>query len=109
MKTVVTTDARGKREGRSPATPPGGRCLEVHGAGHRASAGQPRLYQNRGRFRFPCGRDDGLVCFLEDDQRIGEVTRQSIEIIGPPPKENRLRFYNPDVDQPWLKKNTSGP
>ena len=23
---------------------------------------------------------------------------------GPPPQENRLRFYNPDVDQPWLKK-----
>ena len=70
---------------------------------------EAQLYQNRGRFRFPCGQDYGLVCFLEDDKRIGEVTRQSIEIVGPPPKENRLRFYNPDVDQPWLKKNTSGP
>ena len=69
---------------------------------------ESQLYQNPGRFRFPCGRDDGLVCFLEDDQRIGEVTRQSIEILGPPPQETRLRFYNPDVDQPWLKKNTSG-
>ena len=64
---------------------------------------ESQLYQNRSRFRFPCGQDYGLVCFLEDDKRIGEVTRQSIEIIGPPPQENRLRFYNPDIDQPWLK------
>ena len=70
---------------------------------------EAQLYRNRGRFRFPCGQDYGLVCFLEDDKRIGEVTRQSIEIVGVPPKENRLRFYNPDVDQPWLKKTTSGP
>ena len=70
---------------------------------------ETQLYQNRGRFRFPCGQDYGLVCFLEDDKRIGDVTRQSIEIIGPPPQENRLHFYNPDVDQPWLKKKTSGP
>ncbi len=64
---------------------------------------EAQLYQNRGRFRFPCGQDYGLVCFLEGDKRIGKVTRQSIEIIGPPPQERRLRFYNPDVDQPWLK------
>ena len=25
---------------------------------------EARLYQNRGRFRFPCGEDYGLVCFL---------------------------------------------
>jgi len=66
-----------------------------------------KLYQNRGRFRFPCGQDYGLVCFLDENERIGEVTRQYIEIIGPPPRENRLRFYNPDVDQPWLKKTKS--
>ena len=67
------------------------------------------LYQNRGRFSFPCGQNYGLVCFLDDQRTIGEVTRQSIEIIGPPPQENRLRFYNPDVDQPWLKKVADGP
>jgi len=63
-----------------------------------------RLYQNRGRFRFPCGEDYGLVCFVDANERIGQVTRQYIEIIGPPPRENRLRFHNPDVDQPWLKR-----
>ena len=65
---------------------------------------EARLYQNRGRFRFPCGEDYGLVCFLDENKRIGEVTRQSIEIVGPPPQKNRLRFYNPDVEQPWIKK-----
>ncbi|MBN1653535.1 MAG: hypothetical protein JXA30_07135 [Deltaproteobacteria bacterium] len=58
---------------------------------------EERLYQNRGRFRFPCGEDYGLVCFINDNDRIGEVTRQYIEIIGPPPRENRLRYFNPDV------------
>ena len=69
---------------------------------------EAQLYQNRGRFRFPCGQDYGLVCFLEEDKRIGEVTRQSIEIIGPPPHENRLYFYNADVNQPWLKTTAPG-
>ena len=65
---------------------------------------EARLYQNRGRYRFPCGEDYGLVCFVDAKERIGDVTRQYIEIIGPPPRENRLRFHNPDVDQPWFKK-----
>ena len=60
-----------------------------------------RLYQNRGQFRFPCGEDYGLVCFIGETQRIGEVTKQYIEIISPPPRESRLRFYDPDVPQPW--------
>ena len=46
----------------------------------------------------------GLVCFLKPGDRIGEVTLQSIEIIHPLPSEVRHRFYNPDVDQPWVKK-----
>ena len=44
----------------------------------------------------------GLVCFLKPGDRLGEVTRQSIEIIGLPPSEVRQHFYNPDVDQPWI-------
>jgi hypothetical protein len=32
----------------------------------------------------------------------GEVTAQFIEIIHPLPAEVRHRFYNPDVDQPWI-------
>lgn len=46
----------------------------------------------------------GLVCFLKPGDRIGEITLQSIEIIHPLPAEVRHRFYNPDVDQPWVKK-----
>ena len=46
----------------------------------------------------------GLVCFLKAGDRIGEVTRQSIELVGPPPLEGRQRFYNPDVDQPWVRR-----
>ncbi|MCL6508163.1 MAG: hypothetical protein K6T59_14195, partial [Bryobacteraceae bacterium] len=53
------------------------------------------LYQNRGQFRFPYGEDYGLVCFISEEQRIGEVTKQYIEIVSPLPRENRLRFYNP--------------
>lgn len=62
------------------------------------------LYQNRGSLRFPYGQDYGLVCFVDGNVRIGEVTKQSIEIIGTTSKENRLRFYNPNVDQPWLRR-----
>lgn len=35
--------------------------------------------------------------------RTGQVTRQWIAIIGPPPHENILRLYNPDVEQPWVR------
>jgi len=65
---------------------------------------EARLYQNRGRLRFPYGQDYGVVCFVDGDVRIGEVTRQSIEIVGTTSQHNRLRFYNPDVDQPWLRR-----
>jgi hypothetical protein len=34
--------------------------------------------------------------------RIGQITRQWIAIIGPPPHENVLRLYNPEVEQPWV-------
>lgn len=46
----------------------------------------------------------GLICFLKLGDQIGEVTAQSIEIIHPLPSEVRHRFYNPDVEQPWVKK-----
>ncbi len=66
---------------------------------------EARLYQNQGRFRFPCGEDYGLVCFVEGSRRIGEITARYIEIISETAgRENRLRFFNPDVDQPWLKR-----
>lgn len=67
---------------------------------------ETRLYQNQGRFRFPCGEDYGLVCFVDGDQEIGEVTERFIEIVHGPKsgRPSTLRFYNPDVPQPWTKK-----
>ncbi len=49
----------------------------------------------------------GLVCLLNPGDRIGEVTARSIEVIHPPPEEVRHRFYNPDVDQPWIIRTGS--
>ena len=63
---------------------------------------RPRLYAAGSSRIFDTQR--GLVCFLKAGDRIGEVTIQSIEIIHPLPAEVRHRFYNPDVDQPWVKK-----
>jgi hypothetical protein len=51
------------------------------------------LYQVRGRLRFPFGQGYGLVCFIRDQDRIGEVAADAIEIIGRPPREQRSRFY----------------
>jgi len=65
-----------------------------------------QLYQNRGNLTFPCGQDYGLVCHLESGERVGQVTRQSIEIVGPPPRETITRFYNWEVEQPWMKRTS---
>ena len=72
---------------------------------------EARLYQNQGRFRFPCGEDYGLVCFVDGDQEIGEVTESFIEIIHEQKsgRPSTLRFYNPDVPQPWMKKRDQQP
>jgi len=61
-----------------------------------------QLYQNRGRYSFPCGQDYGLVCFLHSDDRVGEITSQFIEIISP--RGSRLRLHNHNVEQPWLRR-----
>ena len=61
-----------------------------------------RLYATGGNGIFDANR--GLVCFLKPGDRIGEVAAQSIEIIQPLPSEVRHRFYNPDVDQPWIRR-----
>jgi hypothetical protein len=62
-----------------------------------------RLYGAGGGGAFDLRR--GLVCFLKPGDRLGEVTLQSIEIIHPLPSEVRHRFYNPDVEQPWERRN----
>lgn len=46
----------------------------------------------------------GLLCYIHQRQRIGEVSRQSIELNGPPSLEMRSRFYNPDVKQLWIRR-----
>lgn len=65
-----------------------------------------RLYCNGNGRLF--SQDRGLVSFLRPGDRIGEVSLQAIEIIGPPPNEVRQRFYNPDVDQPWIRRIRAG-
>jgi hypothetical protein len=60
------------------------------------------LYRKPENRRAAWLADCGLVCHLRQGWRIGEVTRQSIELVGPPPLEVRQRFYNPDVEQPWI-------
>ena len=52
-------------------------------------------------------RSADSICYLKPGDRIGEVTLQSIEIIHPLPSEVRHRFYNPDVDQPWIRRVTA--
>ena len=61
-----------------------------------------RLYDEGGNGVFDQRR--GLVCYLKPADSIGEVTAQSIEIIQSAPSEVRHRFYNPDVDQPWIRR-----
>jgi hypothetical protein len=63
-----------------------------------------RLYRHAGFQKRPFAADYGLVCYIGSKDRIGDVTRQAIEIVGPPPRETRLRFYNPDADQPWIRR-----
>ena len=51
------------------------------------------LYQNRGRFAFPCGNDYGLACFVHPDQQLGKVTAKAIEVIQR--AGHSLHFYRP--------------
>jgi len=50
----------------------------------------------------PFGFNCGLAHFLNASDRIGEVTTYWIEII----RSNGVRnsFYNPNVDQPWIRR-----
>ncbi len=63
-----------------------------------------RLYFHEGFDGRRLTTRSGLICFIGPTHQIGEVARESIEIIGPPPREVRTRFYNPDVEQPWIRK-----
>jgi len=61
-----------------------------------------QLYATSASGRFGTVHERGLVCCLKPGDQIGEVARQTIEII----LRNgvRQRFYNPLVDQPWIRR-----
>ena len=48
----------------------------------------------------------GLAAYLNPGDRIGEVTREAIEVIVP--SGVHQRFFNPDVAQPWIRRSESG-
>jgi hypothetical protein len=49
----------------------------------------------------------GLASYMSPGDHIGEVTREAIEIILP--NGVRQHFYNPDVEQPWVRRTAAGP
>ena len=66
------------------------------------------LYFCDGYERRPFTGKYGLVCYVGAQDRIGEVAREAIEIIGPAPVQSRTRFYNLDVEQPWARRERTG-
>jgi hypothetical protein len=60
------------------------------------------LYGSGASSRAPFGKTCGLASLLRTTDRIGEVTRQSVEIILV--NGVRQRFYNPDVEHPWIRR-----
>ena len=61
-----------------------------------------RLYGDSNAGIFAARRS--LTFLLNTGDQVGEVTAQSIEIILAPPSDVRQRFYNPDVEQPWVRR-----
>ncbi len=52
-------------------------------------------------------RDWGLVCYIGPEDRLGTITRQSIEIVHRTAAgTHSLHFYNHEVEQTWLKMGT---
>ena len=60
------------------------------------------LYGTGGSSHALFGKACGLAGLLKPTHRIGEAMRQSIEIILP--NGVRQRFYNLDVEQPWIRR-----
>jgi len=52
------------------------------------------LFQTCGRFKFPCGQDYGLVCFLRG-RTIGEITAERIALLPETPGGAALTFSHP--------------
>lgn len=66
---------------------------EIRDEALRLGWSEAALYQNRGRFRFPCGQDYGLVCCLHHGDRIVEVTSAAIAMLPAGRNDAPLRFY----------------
>jgi hypothetical protein len=66
---------------------------EIRDEALRQGWSEAALYQNRGRFRFPCGQDYGLVCCLHHGDRIVEVTSAAIAMLPAGRNDAPLRFY----------------
>ena len=109
---VLSLDARIYRAPLAETDPPVGNCDASSGVNPAIAAvdaiadealalgwSRERLYAT-GNGPFDPRR--GLICHLKPGDRIGEVTAQSIEVILSAPPEVRHRFYNPDVEQPWI-------
>ena len=68
---------------------------------------EQNLFQNRSNeLRHPFGGHWGLVTLLRPDYRIGQVTHETIELIGPKPFENVMRFQNPGFESTGQQKAT---
>jgi len=52
------------------------------------------LFQTSGRFKFPCGQDYGLVCFLRG-RTIGEITANGVALLPDKPGGAVLTFARP--------------
>jgi hypothetical protein len=63
---------------------------------------EAQLYQNRGRFTFPCGQDYGVVCHLARGARVGLVTAEAIEIVPADPSGAVLKVPRSVPGQPAL-------
>jgi hypothetical protein len=54
------------------------------------------------RLYAQAGHAKGRITLLHPGEQIGTVTREAIEIILP--SGVRQHFYNPDVEQPWIRR-----
>lgn len=58
-----------------------------------------QLTGTTGRLRFPIGDGYGLICFIDNNDKIMEVTERYITIVNR--NNNKLRFYNKNIKQTW--------
>lgn len=69
------------------------------------------LYSKEAKFSFPCGLGWGLLSFLDKKTRIGEITKDYIEVINAGPHcEYTNRYFRWEQYYPeWQTKKPYGP